>query len=96
MIAARVAAERHPDPDLARSLADLVGEHAVDAHRGQQQRDGAERERQQHRRAPRVAATVPTRSGIERTSYELQLRIDVGDRPPDRRRSRRHRIAAAS
>ena len=38
----RVAAERHADPDLARPLADVIGEHAVHPDRREQQRHGAE------------------------------------------------------
>ena len=35
--AAGVAAERHADPDLAAALRDLIGQHPVEAHGGQEQ-----------------------------------------------------------
>ena len=38
----RVRAERHADADLAPALRDEIRDHAVDAERGEQQRDAAE------------------------------------------------------
>ena len=47
-----IAAERHADPDLARALRHLIGEHTVNPDRGQKERDAGERRREHHRRAP--------------------------------------------
>ena len=60
----RAAAERDADADLLAPLRHQVGEHAVDADRREEQRDRAEAERQQHRRAPASPATRSIRSSI--------------------------------
>ena len=78
-----IAAKRHPDPDLARALADLMGQHAVDAHRCQQQGDDPERERQQHRCPPRVER-LPDALGHREDIVRLQLGIECRERGPDR------------
>ena len=49
---AAVAAERHADADLLAPLRHLVRQHAVDADRGEEQRDRAEQHREHHRRPP--------------------------------------------
>ena len=45
-------ADRHAQPDLARALAHGVGHDAVEADRGQKQRDAGEERQQQHRESP--------------------------------------------
>ena len=73
-----VAAERHADADLLAPLRHLVGEHAVDADRGQEQRDAAEQRGQQHRRLAADQRLVdPLLHRLHRE--ERQLRIDRAD-----------------
>ena len=55
------AAERHPDADFLAALRHLIGEHAVEPGRGQEQRDAAEHHRQHHRRLAVDEALVDAR-----------------------------------
>src|SRR5688500_14512879 len=50
----RVAAERQPNADFARTLADVIREHAVQTDRREQQGEQAERRGEEHRRAPGI------------------------------------------
>ena len=63
-------AERHADADLRRALADGEGEHAVDAERGQEQRNAAEEREEDHRCAAR-------RGGVH---HAVRHRLHVEDR----------------
>ena len=49
---AALRADRHPQPDLLRALADGVGDHAVEADRREEERDAGEQPEQQHREPP--------------------------------------------
>ena len=60
-----------------------MGQHAVDAHRCQQQGDDPERERQQHRCPPRVER-LPDALGHREDIVRLQLGIECRERAPDR------------
>ena len=62
-------AERHPDADLARPLRDDVADHAVDADRREQQRDGGEH-------APAAASESAASRSIPRaTSSMVRTRV---------------------
>ena len=49
---AGLGADRHAQPNLARALAHRVGHDAVEADRGEEQRDAGEEHQEQHREAP--------------------------------------------
>ena len=55
---AALRADRHAQPDLLRPLADGVGDDAVEADRGEEERDGREQPRAA---ASRTAAARPSR-----------------------------------
>ena len=88
-----VAAQSHPDADLAGPLADLIRQHAVEADRRQQQRDDAERQRQHHRRAARVQRLLHP-FGHREDVRRLHLGIDLRQRALHRGRRRRQIVAA--
>ncbi len=54
---ARPGAQCHADADFARPLAHRVGNHAVDSHRGQQERNSSERSEQHQQKAARSQST---------------------------------------
>ena len=76
---ARRGAERHPDAQLARALRHRVGDEAVDADRGEQQRERCER-REQYGLGPLGRGGFAAHL-VERPELgERQLRVDVLDR----------------
>ncbi|OLE84423.1 MAG: hypothetical protein AUF76_03295 [Acidobacteria bacterium 13_1_20CM_2_65_9] len=84
-------AEREADAELARTLADAVRNHPVDADARQQQRDRREAAEQNRLQPARCQRSIDNR--FERTRViDRLLGIDRADRCRERRRERR-RIA---
>ena len=83
----RAGAEGHPHADLARALGDHAGEHAVEAHRAQeerQRRHDAEREQREGEMDHR-----PRRETVHRVgAVDRRLRRDLADQRPDVGRDR--------
>ena len=86
---ARIGAERDPDPDLARALADHEGHHAVDADRREHERRGSQRRRAAAVEKRRDAVASRPISSIVRTPIGRLIGIDRAhlDRPAGPRAS---------
>jgi hypothetical protein len=62
-------AQRHADADLLRALSDYIGDHAIDADRGESEGEGREGSEKNHGEAPR-------RDGIGDDAFHRLIAID--------------------